>query len=66
MTSTIYENNDFRNEDIKKKLFENFFLVSGLSTLEKIIKNKTNSIKSNYDIIQSITLLYVYFIFVYL
>ena len=33
--STIYENNDFQNENFKKKLFENFLQVFGLKILEQ-------------------------------
>ena len=51
--STIYESNDFRHKKIKKKLFENFFSFWSVNT-RAIIKNKTNSIESNYNIIQSI------------
>ena len=51
--STIYENNDFRNEVFKKKLFENFFSFWSLN-FGAIIKNKANSMNSNYNIIQSI------------
>ena len=51
--STIYENNDFRHENIKKKLFENFFDFWSANT-RAIIKNEANGIKSNYNMIQSI------------
>ena len=51
--SIIYENDDFRHEKFKKKLFENFLSFWSVNT-ETIIKNKENSIKSNYNIIQSI------------
>jgi len=51
--STIYENDNFRHEYLKKKLFDNFFNFWSINT-EKIINNKTNLIKSNYDMIQSI------------
>ena len=59
--STVYENNNFRNENIEKKLFENFFSFWSDNT-EAIIKNKANSIKSHYDMIQSF-LFYILFYF---
>tara|TARA_B100000212_G_C27350377_1_gene523350 strand:+ start:414 stop:1370 length:957 start_codon:yes stop_codon:yes gene_type:complete len=59
--STIYESDDFRQESIKKKLFENFFSFWSDNT-EAIIKNKANSIKSHYDMIQSF-LFYILFYF---
>ena len=51
--STIYESNNFRHENLKKKLFENFFNFWNVNT-GAIIKNKAKGIKSNYDMIQSI------------
>ena len=51
--STIYENNNFRNEDLNKQLFENFINFWSTNT-GTIIKNKVNDINSNYKIIQSI------------
>ena len=59
--STIFENDDFRHENIKKKLFENFFNFWSVNN-RAIIKNKKNSIKSNYNMIQSI-LFYCLFYF---
>ncbi len=59
--STIYENNDFKHESSKKKLYENFFNFWSDNT-EVIIKNEKNSIKSNYDMIQSF-LFYILFYF---
>ena len=59
--STIFENDDFRHENIKKKLFENFFNFWSVNN-RAIIKNKENSIKSNYNMIQSI-LFYCLFYF---
>ena len=59
--STIYESDDFRHESVKKKLFENFFNFWSINT-EVIIKNKANSMKSNYDMIQSF-LFYILFYF---
>ena len=51
--STIYENNNFRNENLSKKLFENFrnFWSANTGT---IIKTKNDILYSNYSIIQSI------------
>ena len=49
----IYENNDFRHEKFKKKLFENFFSFWSVNT-GAIIKNKEDGLNSNYNIIQSI------------
>ena len=59
--STIYESNDFKHESLKKKLFENFVSFWSVNT-EAIIKDKVNSIKSNYDMIQSF-LFYILFYF---
>ena len=59
--STIYESDDFRHESSKKKLYENFFNFWSDNN-EVIIKNKANSIKSNYDMIQSF-LFYILFYF---
>ena len=59
--STIYENNNFRNESLKKKLFENFFSFWSINT-GAIIKNKSNGIKSNYDMIQSILFYSLFYI----
>ena len=51
--SIIYENNNFRSELEKKKLLNNFnYYFSDNS--EKIIKNKGDSIRSNYNFIQAI------------
>ena len=50
--STIYENNDFRHEKFKKKLFENFYSFWSINT-GAIIKNKANDTNSNYYIIQT-------------
>ncbi len=51
--STIYESNDFRHENLKKKLFENFFSFWSVNS-GAIIKNKASGINSNYNMIQSI------------
>ena len=59
--STIYESDNFRHDSLKKRLFENFFIFWSVNT-EAIIKNKTNSMKSNYDMIQSF-LFYILFYF---
>ena len=53
VNSTIYENNNFINEDLSKMLFENFINFWSTNT-GTIIKTKTNNINSNYNIIQSI------------
>ena len=51
--STVYENNDFKYEYSKKKVFINF--TSFWSEDSKIVsRNKTNNLKSNFNIIQSI------------
>ena len=53
--STIYEDNNFRHENINKKLFENF--IGYWSTNSRAItKNKTNSKNAGYNIIQTILL----------
>ena len=59
--TTIYENNDFRNESLKKKLFENFFNFWSTNT-SAIIKNEINNTNSNYYIFLS-TLFCVLFYF---
>ena len=59
--STIYESNDFKYESSKKKLFENFVSFWSDNT-KAIIKDKVDSIKSNYDMIQSF-LFYILFYF---
>ena len=59
--SIIYENDDFRHEDFKKKLFENFFSFWSVNT-ETIIKNKAKDIIFNINIFQSI-LFYILFYF---
>ena len=53
INSVIYENNNFRNEDLGKELYKNFknFWSTNADT---IIKTKTNNKNSNYYIIQSI------------
>ena len=48
--SAIYENNDFRFENNKKKLFENFIGYWSANT-ETIVKSKTNNLSSNYNLI---------------
>ena len=50
--SIIYENNDFRHQKFKKKLFENFFNFWSANN-KVIIKNKKNRLSANYNIIQS-------------
>ena len=59
-SSTIYENNDFRHENFKNKLFENFFNFWSVNT-GAIIKN-ASGIKSNYNIIQSILFFSLFYI----
>ena len=51
--SAVYENNEFRYENLNKLLFENFinFLSTNTGT---IIKNKVSNIQSKYNFIQSI------------
>ena len=51
--TTIFENNDFINEDLSKELFQNFRNFWSLSK-STIIKTKSNNINSNYNIIHSI------------
>ena len=51
--STIYENNNFRGELYKKKLFINFSDYFS-NNFEKIQKNKGDSLNSKYNFIQSI------------
>ena len=51
--TTIFENNNFRNEFTKKKIFENFTSFS-LNSSRIIIENDLNYLKSNYINIQSI------------
>ena len=53
LNTTIFENNDFRNEDLSKELFQNFRNFWSLSK-STIIKTKSNNINSNYNIIHSI------------
>ena len=51
--TTVYENNDFKYEYSKKKVFINF--TSFWSEDSKIVsRNKGNNLKSNFNIIQSI------------
>ena len=59
--SIIFQNNDFIYENIKKKLFENFIGYWSKNT-GAIIKNKSNTLTSNYNIIQSV-LFYILFYF---
>ena len=49
----IYENNDFKNENFKKILFENFISFWAKNT-RTIIKNETNKVNINYNTILSI------------
>jgi len=51
--SIIYENNNFHNEDLNKKLFENFISFWSKNT-GTIIKDKVSNINSSYYIIQSL------------
>ena len=51
--STIYENNDFRNENLKKKIFKNFNDIVSLKQTT-IYKNKKNNFKSLYTVFQTI------------
>lgn len=59
--STIYENNNFRSELDKKKIFKNFIDFFSDNS-EKIIKNKSDTISSNYNFIQSIILCCLFYI----
>ncbi len=59
--STIFENNDFKNENFNRKLFENFTDYFSTKT-ETIIKNKINNFNPYYNIVQSI-LFYCFFYF---
>ena len=59
--STVYENNNFRSELDKKKIFKNFIDYFSDNS-EKIIKNKSDSIGSNYNFIQSIILCSLFYI----
>ena len=59
--STIYENNDFRHENFKNELFENFFNFWSANT-GTIIKNNASGIKSNYNMIQSILFFSLFYI----
>ena len=59
--STIYENNNFHQEKLKKKLFDNFFNFWSVNN-GAIIKNNENSIKSNYDTIHSIFFFILFYI----
>lgn len=51
--STIYENNNFRQERIKKKIFENFVNYWSKNT-GMIVKTKANNSGVNFNFIQSI------------
>ena len=51
--ATIFENNDFRNENFNRILFENFTEYLSTNT-ETIIKDKINNFNPYYNIIQSI------------
>ena len=57
--STVYENNNFGYENIKKKIFEDFKSY-WLKNTETIIKEKVSGINTNYNFIQTI-LFYVLF-----
>lgn len=59
--STIYENNNFRYENIKKKLIENFKDYWSRNP-GSIIKDKTNSFSSNYNIIKLIIFISLFYI----
>ena len=53
--TTIYENNDFQNKNLDKKLIDNFISFWDKNT-GAIVKNKVNDISSNYNNILSIIL----------
>jgi hypothetical protein len=59
--STIYEDNDFRYENIKKILMRNFKDYWSENP-GKIIKNNTNSFSSNYSIIKQIIFFSLFYI----
>ena len=59
--STIYENNNFQNKKLKKKLIENFIDFWDKNT-GAIIKNKVNNISTNYNIILSIILNFLFYL----
>ena len=59
--STIYENNDFRYENIKKKLIRNFKDYWSKNP-GSIIKDKANSFNSNYNIVKQITFFSLFYI----
>ena len=59
--STIYENNDFRNENIKKKLIINF-KDYWFDNPGSIIKDKSNGLSSNYSNIKLIILFSLFYI----
>ena len=59
--STIYENNNFRYENIKKKLIENFKDYWSKNP-GSIIKDKTNSFSSSYNIIKLIIFFSLFYI----
>ena len=59
--STIYENNDFRNENIKKKLIINF-KDYWFDNHGSIIKDKSNGLSSNYSNIKLIILFSLFYI----
>ena len=58
--SIVYENDNFRSELDKKKKFKNFIDYFSDNS-EKIIKNKSDSVGSNYNFIQSIILCSLWF-----
>jgi len=59
--STIYENNDFRYENIKKKLIRNFKDYWSENP-ETIIIDKVNGFNSNYNIIKQIIFFSLFYI----
>ena len=59
--SAIYENNDFRYENIKKKLIRNFKEYWSVNP-GTIIKDKANVFSSNYSIIKQIIFLSLFYI----
>ena len=59
--SIVYENDNFRSELDKKKKFKNFIDYFSDNS-EKIIKNKSDSVGSNYNFIQSIILCSLFYI----
>lgn len=61
--STIYKNNDFHNENFNKKLFKNFLSFWSKNT-DTIIINKVNNGNSNYNTIQIIIFISLFYLII--